>query len=640
MDIKGKEFIKLFEKMAYQNPLYESLLTYLRINSVTNDRDLRFLVGYMRKNHMLEDNMCYIYVQNLLGNTAFLKDFIRLIKETGNKGKLPAVDSRKTNKDTDKNTKVNKQVSMPPSESEKYKKEEVNIETFTSATHYLDWNHVRKGKKTYIFRPLFENIKVKELILKPNGIPLLDIKDLTFFYKWMPAVRYRIDRKFNISQFEFKAFSKAIVSFERLQKMWRNPVQKNNILSIYQNTHVLNWNDIKGLADEYIIQPQMFGLSVKGISIPRKNRPLAIGWFVKQYLNLLPVVTYRIDEDFRITELNVELVDETIDFCLDRERQRAESEKQRLEIERKEREEKERQRAVEKEKRRKIYEENRKRKLQETYERLKMKGVDVSIFNTTFTLQWSDVKFYNRYFVFEPQLGKRTGQNKIKPLRVDDYRCKPSFNYIVSYFQDRLPTIPYSVTIDFRVELKSKPLFEAALADLTREQARVDAGVSVKSSTGRIVSFEKRSFQSALSKAASMKPEEFRRYKSKFIDFLVGHQMDEYKVVPVSENISHSRGSYDEASFIFTVKSWDDRLFIIIENVNPDRSTLLFKVERDMYMTALHTIFDYIQSDVINKRSAIRDGDISFGNASIVAYWTFNHDSYIDWMYRLRGHIG
>ena len=70
----------------------------------------------------------------------------------------------------------------------------------------------------------------------------------------------------------------------------------------------------------------------------------------------------------------------------------------------------------------------------------------------------------------------------------------------------------------------------------------------------------------------------------------------------------------NEASFIFTAKSWDGRVFVIIENVNPDRSTLLFKIERDMYMTALHTIFDYIQSDVINKRSAIRDRDINFYN--------------------------
>ncbi|MBO5016681.1 MAG: hypothetical protein J6C92_12900 [Bacteroidaceae bacterium] len=116
--------------------------------------------------------------------------------------------------------------------------------------------------------------------------------------------------------------------------------------------------------------------------------------------------------------------------------------------------------------------------------------------------------------------------------------------------------------------------------------------------------------------------------------------MNEYKIVPVSENVSHSWSSYDEASFIFTVKSWDGRLFIIIENVNPDRSTLLFKVESEMYMSALHTIFDYVQSDVINRRSAIHDGDISFYNAGVVAYWTFNHDTYVDWMYRLRGHLG
>lgn len=640
MDINEKEFIKLFEKMSDQNPLHESLLTYLRINPVRNAKDLRFLVEYMSKNHMLGDNMSCIYVQNLLEGTTFRKDFMRLAKEAANRVESSTNDSKRTNKDTDKNRRVNKQMIVSPPESMKDKKEEVDIDTFTSATYYLDWNHVRKGKKTYIFKPLFKNIKVKELILKPDGTQLVDIKDLSCFYKKLPPVRYRIGKDFNISQFEFVAFSKAIKMCTQFWKLLNNPKMRNKVKTIHKSTHVLDWNHIMGTKEEYIIQPQIFGLTVKPINIKRNKRPIYISHLMKKYANGLPNVTFRITENFEITGLNVQLVDEIIDFCIAKEKQWMVEETRRIAEEKRLTDEEKQRAKVEKEKRKRIDEENRKRKLQETYERLRMKGVDVSIFNTTFTLQWSDVKFYNRYFIFEPQLGKRTGQNKIKPLRVDDYRCKPSFNYIVSYFQDRLPDIPYSVTIDFKVELKSKPLFEAALADLTREQARVDTGVSIRSSAGRIVSFEKRSFQSALSKAASMKPEEFRRYKSKFIDFLVGHQMDEYKVVPVSENISHSRGSYDEASFIFTAKSWDGHLFIIIENVNPDRSTLLFKVRREMYMTALHTIFDYIQSEVINKRSAIRDGEINFGNAGIVTYWTFNHDSYIDWMYRLRSHLG
>lgn len=263
----------------------------------------------------------------------------------------------------------------------------------------------------------------------------------------------------------------------------------------------------------------------------------------------------------------------------------------------------------------------------------------MTVFTETFTFKWSEVKFYNRYFIFEPQLGKRIGKNKITPLRVDDYRCKPSFNYILSYFQDRLPGISYKITTDFKVELGSKPLFEAALSYLTKEQERIDAGVSVMSSASRITATVKRNFESAMSKAAAMKPEDFKRYKSKFIDFLVEHQMDEYKVVPVSENVSHSRSSYDEASFIFTAKSWDGRVFIIIENVNPDRSTILFKVLPEKYMAILRVIFDYIQSDVINKRSAIRDNELDFGTDGVLAYWTFNHDSYTDWMHRLSGYL-
>ena len=621
MFTNASKYIKDFEKNSKDNPLHESLLTYLKINPVRSKRDVRYLVEYMYKNHMLEDNMCYIYIQFLFNGNVFQKAFEQLVKELDEERIKSNNQAKKNNKGTNNGKAASKEEYIKSLCDDEEKDE---LESFLSATHYVNWKHVRNGKKVYIFEPELDYYMINPLQIKPGNVPLLNISNLEKFYNWLPPVRFRIDRKFNISHFEFQAFFKAIDLCDQLRKALKDPIFKNKLWKIHKTTHTLDWNHVITTKTSYIIQPVVCGLTIEGIRLSRKNRPSNIAQLVKKYPGL-PDVTFRITQDFQVTGLNVSLVDEIIDFCVAKDQQIWEEEQKRM--------------AKEQEERKRIQEENRRKKLQETYERLRKKGVDMTVFKETFTLKWSEVRFYNRYFMFEPQLGNRIGKNRITPLRVDDYRCKTSFNYILSYFQDRLPAITYKITTEFGIELNSKPLFEAALTYLTKEQARIDAGISVMSSAGRITLVTKRSFESALSKAAAMKPEDFKRYKSKFIDFLVEKQMDEYKVVPVSENVSHSRSSYDEASFIFTAKSWDGRIFIIIENVNPDRSTLLFKVERDMYMTALHTIFDYIQSDVINKRSAIRDGDIDFGNIGILAYWTFNHDSYIDWKYRLMGYL-
>ena len=73
------KYIKDFENNSKDNPLHESLLTYLKINPVKDKRDMKYLVEYMHKNHMLEDNACYMYVRFLFNGTSFQKMLGQLI---------------------------------------------------------------------------------------------------------------------------------------------------------------------------------------------------------------------------------------------------------------------------------------------------------------------------------------------------------------------------------------------------------------------------------------------------------------------------------------------------------------------------------------------------------------------------------
>lgn len=139
------------------------------------------------------------------------------------------------------------------------------------------------------------------------------------------------------------------------------------------------------------------------------------------------------------------------------------------------------------------------------------------------------------------------------------------------------------------------------------------------------------SYQQALSKAQQMTMVEFHKYKSKYIDFLVEQQCKDNKVIPCVERLSYQNINITEYSFLFSIKSKNGDILIVHENVNPDRSTLLFVVPQESYDKAIHEIYDFLQSVEINKRSSLRSKNLNLKNISIKAYKSINHDDIYSW---------
>jgi hypothetical protein len=139
------------------------------------------------------------------------------------------------------------------------------------------------------------------------------------------------------------------------------------------------------------------------------------------------------------------------------------------------------------------------------------------------------------------------------------------------------------------------------------------------------------SFKQALSKARQMTPEEFKKYKSKYIDYLVVEQSKEYKIVPCAERLAHTTGDTTEFAFLFSIPCGNDKVMIVHENVNPDRSTLLFLVRREEFQKSIRAIYDFLQSPEINKRSSLRSRDLEIDSAKILRYKSINHDDYSSW---------
>ena len=241
-------------------------------------------------------------------------------------------------------------------------------------------------------------------------------------------------------------------------------------------------------------------------------------------------------------------------------------------------------------------------------------------------LDWSCVRFKDGYIVVSAPLDDKVKfKTKAFPLK----GSIEAFNYLKDYLNDRLSPVHCTVekmnlTIYDQIRL-NEAIVKFATASRQRGITTVDS-----SPTKRITPVQM-SFKQALSKAQKMTEEEFKKYKSEFIDFLVTQQSKKFKVIPCVERLAHSTGDTTEYAFMFSIECKSGNILIVHENVNPDRSTLLFVVKRENYDKAIRAIYDFLQSAEINKRSSIRSGDIDKGQVGIESYNSINHDNLYSW---------
>ena len=241
-------------------------------------------------------------------------------------------------------------------------------------------------------------------------------------------------------------------------------------------------------------------------------------------------------------------------------------------------------------------------------------------------LDWSCVRFKDGYIVVSAPLDDKVKfKTKAFPLK----GSIEAFNYLKDYLNDRLSPVHCTVekmnlTIYDQIRLN-----EAIVKFATASRQR---GITtVGSSPTKRITPVQMSFKQALSKAQKMTEEEFKKYKSKYIDYLVTLQSKNYKVIPCVERLAHSNSDNTEYAFMFSIECSSGKILIVHENVNPDRSTLLFLVREQDFNRSIREIYDFLQGAEINKRSSLRDRSIEIKNAGIVSYRSINHDDIYSW---------
>ena len=241
-------------------------------------------------------------------------------------------------------------------------------------------------------------------------------------------------------------------------------------------------------------------------------------------------------------------------------------------------------------------------------------------------LDWSCVRFKDGYIVVSAPLDDKVKfKTKAFPLK----GSIEAFNYLKDYLNDRLSPVHCTVekmnlTIYDQIRLNEAIV---KFATASRQRGITSAG---SSPTKRIAPVQM-SFKQALSKAKQMTEEEFKKYKSKYIDYLITLQSKNYKVIPCVERLAHSNSDNTEYAFMFSIECSSGKILIVHENVNPDRSTLLFLVREQDFNRSIREIYDFLQGAEINKRSSLRDRNIEIKNAGIVSYRSINHDDIYSW---------
>jgi hypothetical protein len=246
-------------------------------------------------------------------------------------------------------------------------------------------------------------------------------------------------------------------------------------------------------------------------------------------------------------------------------------------------------------------------------------------------LDWKCVKFKNGYFVVVPPVDESI---KFKPQAFSKPGVIESYNYLKEYLNDRLAPVRCSVE-EMKLTIYDSIRLDEAIAKfatVSRQRAIKSTG---QSNTIRIAP-QQMSFKQALSKAQQMTKEEFEKYKSEYINHLVKLQSKKYKVIPCVERLSHANSDVTEYAFMFSIECRSGNILIVHENVNPDRSTLLFWVKEDVYDKAIREIYDFLQSAEINKRSSLRGKGIDVGKAGVVRYKSINHDDIWSWRKAIR----
>ena len=221
---------------------------------------------------------------------------------------------------------------------------------------------------------------------------------------------------------------------------------------------------------------------------------------------------------------------------------------------------------------------------------------------TIITISWKDIDFsYNKIRIAIPHGG----------VLWVDASCTQSYNAIKSHLASTLPQIKITQDEKGKYSLAEPIILDNAVQIIRRSADADDLYSTAKADFGKWMCNP--TFSAAINFTLSDAHQEYllRRLhsrKQQYIESLIKKQMRDYKLIPAMESLSHTNSSTSEESFIFTLPCSNPLyVYLVYENLNIARATIVCKVLKQEYQYCLKTLYNHMADEsYINKRQELQ----------------------------------
>ncbi len=208
--------------------------------------------------------------------------------------------------------------------------------------------------------------------------------------------------------------------------------------------------------------------------------------------------------------------------------------------------------------------------------------------------------------------------------RIKFDRSKSAFEIISSYMKKKLPYV--------YVEAKKNRIIRIHHPELMDEVINI---LDIISSSPEMLITPKKRYQFTQMTDHELR-KEIKRFKSAYLDYLIDVQLDTFRLIYCIERKCHYNAKESiEDSFIFTIKH-RKRIIVVLENIDINRSTIVFYIKPLHYDRAISKIHDYFASNIINKRLLIVNNDIRFKNSGITKLKRILHTDFNSWKNKIQ----
>ncbi|MDO4202539.1 MAG: hypothetical protein Q4D25_10570 [Bacteroidales bacterium] len=228
---------------------------------------------------------------------------------------------------------------------------------------------------------------------------------------------------------------------------------------------------------------------------------------------------------------------------------------------------------------------------------------------------WDDIAFGDGF------INVRDEENHLVCREAIEY-SKSAFNSIKTYFKIQFPELEICI-INNEISFNDADRFKKLLTSIKSNTSSYCPDLEV---TPKYVVF---AFFNNLSSAA------IKNYiielKQKYLSYLCSKQLDDYKIQYCVEQRVNMENEALENAFVFTIAETYQLAIIVFENIEDDRSSIVFVIHPKQYDLAMKSICGFFSSRELNKRETLAENYVEFKDSGIIKIRRLYHNDFQQW---------